>query len=171
MEVKPFITQDEIQRRIAALAQEIKAEHPAGEGLLFIAVLKGAFVFAADLLRSLPGPLDIDFISVSSYAGTNSTGHVRLMQDLSCDIAGRQVVLIEDIIDTGVTVDYLLTTLSVRKPASLKVCTLLYKPAHHRMRHHIDYVGFEIPDRFVVGYGMDYDGRYRELPYIGVLEG
>lgn len=170
MKVKQLISQEEIERRIKEIAEEITQAHRSSEEVFFVSVLKGAFVFTADLMRTMRIPVDLDFISVSSYAGTSSTGHVRLIQDISCDIAGKHVILIEDIIDSGVTVDYLLKTFSVRKPASLQVCTLLSKPNQHKMQHVISYVGFEIPNRFVVGYGMDYNGKYRELPYIGVLD-
>jgi hypoxanthine phosphoribosyltransferase len=169
--VPALYSEMQIHERVRALAEEISRHHASSGELLFVSVLKGSFVFTADLIRCMQRPVSIEFISVSSYEGTSSTGHVRLVQDLGCDIEGKDVVLIEDIIDTGVTVDYLLKTFSVRKPASLQVCTLLSKPSQRRMHHAISYVGFEIPNRFVVGYGMDCDGKYRELPYIGVLDG
>ncbi len=165
-----LISPEQIKSRVERLAEEISKDHPEHSGdLVFVSVLKGAFIFTADLLRSMARPADIEFISVSSYQGTTSTGHVRLIQDVSADIAGKQVILIEDIIDSGLTVDYLLKVLLVRQPASLRVCTLLAKPSQHRMHFDISYVGFEIPNRFVVGYGMDFNGKYRQLPFIGAL--
>ena len=115
-------------------------------------------------------PLCVEFIGVSSYKGTQSTGQVRITHDLSIDLEGKNVLLVEDIVDSGVTIDYLLDLLKVRNPAALKVCTLLSKPHAHKMKHDLDYVGFTVGDEFVVGYGLDVDGRFRELPYIGTVE-
>jgi hypoxanthine phosphoribosyltransferase len=129
-------------------------------------VLKGAFVFVSDLIRAIELPLAVEFIGVSSYAGTQSTGHVRLTHDLTADIRDRNVLLVEDIIDSGRTLDYLIDILSVRRPKRLAVATLLSKPEMHVMHNRVDYIGFEIAKEFVIGYGLDLDQQYRNLPYI-----
>jgi hypoxanthine phosphoribosyltransferase len=167
---KPLITQEQIRARVEAMGSEITAAF-AAQDLVMVGVLKGSFVFLADLIRSIAGPrLQIEFIGVSSYEGTSSTGNVRVTRDLSVDITGQNVILVEDVIDTGETIDYLIDYFKSRNPKSLKICTLLSKPACHKMRHAIDYVGFELAPEFVVGYGLDVDGYYRELPYIAVVD-
>ncbi|MEN9834679.1 MAG: hypothetical protein RL011_872 [Pseudomonadota bacterium] len=162
---KPLFDATKIQQRILELGAEITRDYN-GEPLVCIGVLKGAFIFMADLVRAINLPLSMEFIGVSSYVGTASTGHVRLTHDLSRDITGKHVLLIEDVIDSGVTIDYLLGLLKLRNPKSLKVATFLSKPEAHQMHHHIDYVGFEISREFVIGYGLDLDQYYRNLPYL-----
>ena len=162
---EPLISSERIAARVAELGKTISRDY-RGESLLCIGVLKGAFVFLADLVRSIDVPVSVEFIGVASYAGTRSTGHVRLTHDLATDIKGRHVLLIEDIIDTGHTIDYLLDTLTVRGPKSLKVAAFLSKPEAHAMTHRLDYVAFEIGREFVIGYGLDLDQQYRNLPYL-----
>jgi hypoxanthine phosphoribosyltransferase len=163
-----LIDADQLAHRVRALGQRIREQHPGGE-LVVIVVLKGAFVFGADLVRAL-APLDVrvEFLSVRSYAGTSSTGQVELTQDVRIDLAGRHVLLVEDIVDTGLTLRFLLDTLALRRPASLKVATLLDKPSRRRVEVVPDFVGFPIPDVFVVGYGLDLDQRFRHLPEVAV---
>jgi hypoxanthine phosphoribosyltransferase len=155
----------QIQTRIDTLARQITQDYQ-GQSLTVVGVLKGSFVFLADLIRGIELPLEVEFIGVSSYAGMESTGQVRITNDLESDLTGKHVLLVEDIIDSGLTIDYLLNTFEVRNPQSLKVCALLSKPQAHQMTHKIDYVGFEIEREFVIGYGLDLDGHYRNLPSI-----
>jgi len=165
-----LIPHEELQRRVAELAAQISADY-AERNPLLVCVLKGGFIFLADLTRALTVPHCVDFMAISSYGNaTRSTGVVRILKDLDCDIVGRHVLIVEDIIDTGRTIAYLLENLRVRQPASLRVCTLLSKPARREIELHIDYVGFEIPNEFVIGYGLDYAENYRNLPFIGVLK-
>jgi hypoxanthine phosphoribosyltransferase len=160
---------DAIARRVAELGAALNRDY-AGKRPVFVSVLKGSIVFLADLLRTVDMPVSIDLMEVSSYgSGTETSGQVRILKDLSSSIEGRDVVVVEDIIDTGLTLNYLLGYLRDRQPASLRVCCLLDKPARRLSEIEIEYRGFTIPDRFVVGYGLDYDERYRNLPYIGVL--
>lgn len=159
-----------IEQRVEQLSREIAADF-AGREPLLVGVLKGSFMFLADLARRLPLPIAIDFLRVASYgAASQTSGVVEIRKDLEIPIEGRDVLLIEDVVDTGLTLDFLLRTLEARRPASLRVCTLLDKPARRRKRVTIDYVGFSIDDVFVVGYGLDHAERYRELPYIAVRE-
>ncbi len=164
-----LISREEVSARVAELGRAIGREY-AGRVPLLVGVLKGATVFLADLIRAIPGPVGIDFIGVSSYgAGTRSSGVVRVTADLSVSIEGRDVIIVEDIIDTGRTVDYLRRNLATRHPRSLALCALLDKVARREVQVGIDYVGFVIPDEFVVGYGLDRAGFFRTLPYIAVL--
>ncbi len=159
-----------IRERVSQIGRDI-ASATRGDNLVLLVVLKGSFVFAADLARAIPRQLRIDFLGLSSYGReTESSGVVKITQDLSQPIEGAQVVVVEDIIDTGLTMAYLLDNLATRKPASVKVCALLEKPSRAVRNVRIDHVGFVISDQFVVGYGLDYDERYRNLPYIGVLD-
>jgi len=168
--ISTLISQEELQKRIRELAQEISRDYQ-GRDLLLIGVLKGSFMFLADLLREMDHSVEIDFMGTSSYgASTQSSGEVRITKDLEKSVAGRHVLLVEDIVDTGLTLRYLVDTLRARQPASLKVCALLDKPARRRVRISLDYYGFIIPNAFVVGYGLDYQEKYRGLPYVGVLE-
>jgi len=167
---KPLFDQMQIATRIQALGKQISEDYK-GEPLMVVGVLKGAFIFVADLVRQLSLPVTVDFIGVASYEGTQSTGAVRITNDLSTEIRGRHVLLVEDIVDTGRTVDYLRDTLRLRQPKSLKICAFLSKPEAHVMESHIDYVGFEISKEFVIGYGLDLDQHYRELPYVGQVTG
>jgi hypoxanthine phosphoribosyltransferase len=160
---------DQIARRIETLAGRITADYAERDPVL-VSVLKGSIIFLGDLVRRLDFPLAIDLMEVSSYGGaTESSGLVRILKDLSRSIEGRDVLVVEDIIDTGLTLNYLLGYLRGKSPASIAVCALLDKPARRLVDIPIDYLGFQIPDRFVVGYGLDFDERYRNLPYIGVL--
>jgi hypoxanthine phosphoribosyltransferase len=162
---------DTIAARIRALGAEITKAYE-GRRLVLICVLKGSFIFTADLARTIDLPMRVEFLGVRSYGeGTSSTGVVQITQDLSKPIEGEDVLIVEDIVDTGLTIAHLLELLGTRKPASLKVCSLLHKPARTRVEVPIDYLGFTIEDRFVVGYGLDWDERYRNLPLIGVVEG
>ena len=160
----------DIHAKVRELAAAIDRDY-AGCSPFLIGVLKGCFVFMADLARAITLPCDIDFMSVSSYGnGTSTTGAVSITKDLSRDIEGRDVLIVEDILDSGVTLSYLKSYLQNRKPASLRICTLLDKPARRRADITADYVGFTCPDSFVVGYGLDYAEKYRNLPFIGVLK-
>ncbi len=165
-----LIGADRIQARVAEMGAQISRDY-AGRPLTLVGVLKGSFVFLADLMRAIDLPLTVDFISISSYEGTRSTGIVQITGDLSRPIEGQEVVVVEDIVDTGLTMRYLLDNLATRKPASLRVAALLVKPSRARAQIPVAYLGFEIADEFVVGYGLDCDGRYRNLPYIGVIRG
>ncbi len=168
--ISVLISQQELQKRVKELADEISADY-AGRDLLLIGVLKGSFVFLADLMRNMDHHITVDFMGTSSYGdSTKSSGEVRITKDLEKSVAGRHVLLVEDIVDSGLTLRYLLDTLRTRQPASLKVCALLDKPARRSVRVSLDYYGFIIPNAFVVGYGLDYDERFRGLPYVGVLE-
>lgn len=162
------------QSVISAKVKELGAritEDYAGKAPFLIGVLKGCFVFMADLAREIDLPCDIDFMAVSSYgSGTTTTGAVKITKDLNRDIEGRDVLIIEDILDSGVTLSYLKSYLGNRKPASIKICTLMDKPARRKADIFADYIGFVCPDEFVVGYGLDYDEKYRNLPYIGILK-
>jgi hypoxanthine phosphoribosyltransferase len=164
-----LLTEDQIQARVSELGAQLNADYVGLEPVL-ISVLKGSIVFLADLVRGMELPLSIDIMEVSSYgAATETSGQVRILKDLSNPIEGRHVIVVEDIIDTGLTLNYLLRYLREKGPASLRICCLLDKPARRLTEIPIDYVGFTIPDRFVVGYGLDYGERYRNLPYVGVL--
>ena len=165
-----LIEQEELASRITALAQEIRQDFPAGQ-LHFVCVLKGAFLFLADLIRATDGHVSIDFMACSSYGtGSSSSGEVRLTKDLDASIEGRDVIVVEDIVDTGLTLHYLQEILLARGPRSLRTACLLSKPSRRKIDVKVDYIGFTIEDRFVVGYGLDYAEQYRNLPFIGVLE-
>jgi hypoxanthine phosphoribosyltransferase len=164
-----LIEEDALRARVDALGAEISADY-TGRDLLLVGVLKGAVFFMADLMRELTIPCEIDFMAISSYgAGTDSSGVVRILKDLDLNISGRDVLVVEDIIDSGLTLSYLMRTLGARRPASLEICALLTKPDGREIDVPVRYVGFEIPNRFVIGYGLDFAERYRNLPYIGVL--
>ena len=165
-----LIGEDELAARIVALAHEIRHDVPAGP-IHLICVLKGAFLFLGDLIRNMEGHVTIDFMACSSYgAGTSSSGEVRLSKDLDVGIEGRDVVVVEDIVDTGLTLHYLQEILLARGPRSLRTACLLSKPSRRKIDVKVDYIGFTIEDKFVVGYGLDYSEQFRNLPYIGVLE-
>lgn len=165
-----ILTEDRIAERIAELGANISADY-GDERILLVAVLRGAALFVADLARAISSPVELDFMAVSSYgSSTKSSGVVRILKDLDENIEGRHVLVAEDILDTGLTLKYLLKNLASRKPASLEVVTLLSKAGKQRVPIQCKYVGFDIPDEFVVGYGLDYDERYRNLPYVGVLK-
>jgi len=165
-----LISPEEIQTRVAELGRQISADYE-GRDLLLVAVLKGSVLFLGDLMRHITIPHAIDFMATSSYGrSTETTGVVRILKDLDDPIDGRNVLIVEDIVDTGRTMDYLLRILRARRPASLRVCTLLNKPSRREIDVPLDYVGFDIPNKFVVGYGLDFGELYRNLPFIGVLK-
>jgi hypoxanthine phosphoribosyltransferase len=164
-----LIDADALRVRIEELGEEISAAY-AGQDLLLIGVLKGAVFFMADLMRHLTVPCEVDFMAISSYgAQTDSSGVVRILKDLDINIEGRNVLVVEDIIDSGLTLSYLMRNLESREPSTLEVCALLTKPARREIDVPVRWVGFEIPNRFVIGYGLDFAERYRNLPYVGVL--
>ena len=164
-----LVQQDDLTHRVRELGAEISRDY-IGRDLLLVGVLKGAIFFLSDLMRSLEVPCEVDFMAVSSYgSSTDQSGVVRILKDLDASIEGREVVIVEDIVDSGLTLSYLLRTLRARDPASLEVCALLTKPERRKVDLPIRYVGFEIPNRFVIGYGLDFAQRYRNLPYVGVL--
>ena len=168
--MQPLIAADAIQQRVRELARDIDRDHPLGVHL--VCVLKGAFVFVADLARALECDTTIDFIAVSSYgSATRSSGQVQLLKDLDTPIEGRDVVIVEDIVDTGLTLGYLQQVLRARAPRRLRTVSLLNKPSRRQVEVHVDYVGFDIDDRFVVGYGLDYRERYRSMRHIATLHG
>ncbi|MCE5204156.1 MAG: hypoxanthine phosphoribosyltransferase [Coriobacteriales bacterium] len=165
-----ILTEEQIKRRVQELGAQIAQDYE-GSSLLLVAVLRGAALFVADLARAIDGPVEIDFMAVSSYgSSTSSSGVVRIIKDLDEVIEGRDVLVVEDILDTGLTLKYLLRNLASRKPKSLEVVTLLSKEGKQRVPIDCRYVGFSVPDAFVVGYGLDYAEKYRNLPYIGVLK-
>ena len=164
-----LIDEETLSARIAELGTEVSADYQ-GRDLLLIGVLKGAVFFMADLMRHLTVQCEVDFMAISSYgASTDSSGIVRILKDLDINIEGRDVLVVEDIIDSGLTLSYLMRNLESREPASLEVCALMTKPARREIDVPVRYIGFEIPNRFVVGYGLDFGERYRNLPYVGVL--
>jgi len=165
-----LVSSEELHERIGVLAAEIDRDYE-GRDLVLVGVLKGAVMFMADLMRQLSSPVEVDFMAVSSYgSATESSGVVRILKDLDTSIEGRDVLIVEDIIDSGLTLHYLLRNLRARDPRSLEVCALLTKPERRRVEDPIRYVGFEIPDRFAIGYGLDYAQRYRNLDYVAVLD-
>ena len=165
-----LIDEERLRSRVAELGEEVSADY-AGRDLLLIGVLKGAVFFMADLMRHLTVTCEVDFMAISSYgAATDSSGVVRILKDLDINIAGRDVLVVEDIIDSGLTLSYLMRNLEAREPASLEICDLLTKPERREIDVPVRYVGFEIPNRFVIGYGLDFAERYRNLPYVGVLD-
>ena len=165
-----FFSAEEIDKRLEEMAGEINRDY-AGKELMLISVLRGSFVFMADLTRKITLPCTVDFLAVSSYGtGTSSSGQVQITKDLSDDIEGKDILVVEDILDSGNTLSYLMKLLRARHPASIRLCTLLDKPERRVVPVEVDYVGFTIPDEFVVGYGLDYAEKYRNLPYIGILK-
>ena len=166
-----LITRQEIQARITEMARTIRSDFGAGTPIHFVAVLKGAFMFLSELIRAIDGPVTCDFIAVSSYgAATKSSGEVRLLKDLDIPLQGRHVIIVEDIVDTGLTLAYLQDVMRARDPQSLRTACLLSKPSRRKVDVKVEYIGFEIEDRFVVGYGLDNAGQFRHLPFIGVQE-
>ena len=165
-----LFTEEELKQRVKVIARRIDADY-AGKEPLLISVLRGSFVFMADLVREITLPCTVDFMAVSSYGGgTTSSGQVKIVKDLSEQIEGKDVLVVEDILDSGNTLSYLLKLLEARHPASIRLCTLLDKPERRTKPVAVQYTGFTIPDEFVVGYGLDYDEKYRNLPYIGILK-
>jgi hypoxanthine phosphoribosyltransferase len=165
------VSSEQLQRRVEELGAEISGDYPEGESLLLVGVLKGALFFLADLMRAIDIPVEVDFMAVASYgSATDSSGVVRILKDLDAAIEGRHVLIVEDIVDSGLTLQYLLRNLGWRGPQTLGVCALLTKPARREVDLPIRYVGFEIPDEFVVGYGLDFGERHRNLPFVATLE-
>ena len=165
-----MFSQEEIEAKVIELAKQIEKDYK-GQDLLLVGILKGASVFVADLMRKIDLNVNIDFMSVSSYgSGTVSSGTVKILKDLDVDIKDKNVLIVEDIIDSGITLRNLYDTLMTREPRSLKLCTLLNKPARKKVDVDVDYVGFVIEDKFIVGYGIEYDEKYRNLPYIAIVE-
>jgi hypoxanthine phosphoribosyltransferase len=165
-----LISESEIKNRVKILAEQIENDFK-NEPIMLIIVLKGSFVFAADLIREMKGDISVDFISISSYSDqTETTGKVKLLKDLDANITNQNVVVVEDIIDSGLTLHFLRDHLQMHKPKSIKLCTLLDKPERRKVEMNVDYVGFVIPDEFIVGYGIDYAQKYRNLPYISTVE-
>jgi hypoxanthine phosphoribosyltransferase len=166
-----LISEPDIQDRIRSLANEIERDYPPQDGIHLVAVLKGGFMFMADLVRAMSERVTMDFMAVSSYGkGTTSSGQVRVLKDLDSNVEGRNIILVEDIVDTGLTLHYLQELLRARAPNSLKTACLLSKPSRRKVDVQVDYIGFTIEDHFVVGYGLDYAEKYRNLPYIAVLQ-
>ena len=165
-----LLSAEELAKRIEEIGAQITADY-AGKEILMIGVLRGAVIFMADLARAIKVPVAIDFMAVSSYgAGVSSSGVVRILKDLDENVEGKHVLVVEDIIDSGLTLNYLLDNLKSRQPASIKLCTLLNKPERRKVNVKIDYNGFNVPDYFVIGYGLDYAEKYRNLPFIGILK-
>lgn len=164
-----MITEEQLSKKVEELAKQIEKDYE-GQSLLVVGILKGASVFVSDLIRKIDLDVNIDFMSVSSYGnGTESSGTVKILKDLDVDIEGKNVLIVEDIIDSGLTLSNLVASLQTRNPKSLKICTLLDKPQRRTANIHVDYVGFVIEDKFIVGYGIDWAEKYRNLPYIGVV--
>ena len=170
--MQTLISSEEIQARVRELASEIERDYPADDEIHLVGVLKGGFMFMADLIRAMSARVTLDFIAVSSYAqSTRSSGEVRMLKDLDTGLEGRHVIVVEDIVDTGLTLTYLQDILRARAPKSLRTACLLSKPSRRQVNVTVDYVGFTIEDQFVVGYGLDYAEKYRNLSYIAVLNG
>lgn len=166
--IEILITQEELDKRISEIAEQISKDFK-GEDITLVCVLKGGVMFMVDMAKKLNQKVEFEFIDVSSYEGTSSTGKLTINKDLETSVEGKHVILLEDIVDTGRTLSYLIEYLKEKKPASLKLCTLLDKPSRRVIDVNADYIGFTIPDAFIVGYGLDYDQKYRNLPYIGIL--
>ena len=166
-----LVSEEQLQNKVAELGAQISRDYE-GRDLLMVSILKGSVVFMADLMRAVKIPCGIDFMVVSSYGGANtmSTGLVKNVKDLDADLTGKDDLIVEDILDTGITLSHLLPVLRMRNPRSVRLCTILSKPSRRKAEIEPDYLGFEVPDEFVVGYGLDYDEKYRNLPYVGVLK-
>lgn len=165
-----LVSEQQLKDKVAQLGAQISQDY-AGKDLVLVSILKGAVVFMADLMRAVTIPCSIDFMVGSSYgAGTTTTGQVKIIKDLDSDLSGKDVLIVEDILDTGVTLSNLVPMLKMRDPNSVRICAILDKPSRRRADIQADYIGFQVPDEFVVGYGLDYDEKYRNLPYVGVLK-
>ena len=166
-----LVSEEQLRAKVTELGARISRDY-AGRQLLLVSILKGSVVFMADLMRAITIPCSIDFMVVSSYGGANttSTGLVKIVKDLDQDLSGKDLLIVEDILDTGITLSHLVPMLKLRNPASVRLCTILSKPSRRKADIEPDYLGFEVPDEFVVGYGLDYDEKYRNLPYVGVLK-
>jgi hypoxanthine phosphoribosyltransferase len=167
---KILFSEEQIRNRVDKLAQQITTDY-GDKNPVIISILKGGFIFMSDLIRSIEVPVELDFLAISSYgSGTSSSGVVKIKKDIDIDLTGRDVIIVEDIVDSGLSLQYIRDYISKHKPASIKVCVLLDKPAAHKMNVSFEYVGFNIGNEFVVGYGLDYNEKYRNLPYIGILK-
>lgn len=167
---KVLISEEQLDNRITAIAKRINDDYK-GKTPLIVGVLKGSIIFFSDLIRKIEENIEIDFIAISSYgSGSKSSGEVRMIKDLDKKIEGKDVIIVEDIVDSGYTMRYLKNLLSARNPASIRICTLLDKPLRRETEVKVDYVGFEVENEFVIGYGLDYDGLYRNLPFVGILK-
>lgn len=164
-----LLSEEVIQKRVNELAKLITEDYK-NKNLFLVGVLKGCFLFLSDLVKNIKLDMNIDFMMISSYEGRQSSGVVRILLDLKQSVEGRDVLIVEDIVDTGLTINYLLKNMKARNPSSIEVCTLLNKPSCRKVKVNLKYVGFDIPDKFVIGYGLDYKEYYRNLPYIGVLK-
>ena len=166
-----LVTEEQLKAKVNELGAQITKDYE-GRDLLLVSILKGSVMFVADLMRAIRMPCGIDFMVVSSYGGANttSTGLVKIVKDLDQDLSGKDLLIVEDILDTGITLSHLVPMLKLRNPASVRLCTILSKPSRRKADIEPDYLGFEVPDEFVVGYGLDYDEKYRNLPYVGVLK-
>ena len=166
-----LVSEEQLKAKVAELGAQISRDY-AGKNLVLVSILKGSVVFMADLMRAVSIPCNIDFMVVSSYGGSNTTtsGLVKIIKDLDGDLSGKDVLIVEDILDTGVTLSNLVPMLKMRNPNSVKICTILDKPSRRKANIQPDYEDFQVPDEFVVGYGLDYDEKYRNLPYVGVLK-
>ncbi len=165
-----LFTEEEIEAIVSNLGAQISRDYQ-GKNLLMVSVLKGSLIFMADLMRHITVPCAIDFLSVSSYgSGTTTSGEVRILKDLDCTLEGKDLLVVEDILDSGVTLSFLLKNLSARNPASIRLCTFLDKPERRKVEVKADYIGAAVPDKFIVGYGLDYDEKYRNIPFVGVLK-
>ena len=169
--IRVLLSEEEVRKRIGEVAAEISRDYE-GKNLVLVSILKGSVVFMADLMRAVSIPCSIDFMVVSSYGGSNTvtSGLVKIIKDLDGDLSGKDVLIVEDILDTGVTLSNLVPMLKMRNPNSVKICTILDKPSRRKADIQPDYEGFQVPDEFVVGYGLDYDEKYRNLPYVGALK-
>lgn len=169
--LKVLVTEEQLKAKVQELGEQITRDYE-GKNLLLVSILKGSVVFMADIMRAIKVPNAIDFMVVSSYGGANTTttGLVKIIKDLDNDLTGKDVLIVEDILDTGVTLSKLVPMLEMRHPNSVKICAILDKPERRKADIHADYLGFQVPDEFVVGYGLDYDEKYRNLPYVGVLK-
>lgn len=169
--LKVLVTEEQLKAKVQELGEQITRDYE-GKNLLLVSILKGSVVFMADIMRAIKVPNAIDFMVVSSYGGANTTttGLVKIIKDLDSDLTGKDVLIVEDILDTGVTLSKLVPMLEMRHPNSVKICAILDKPERRKADIHADYLGFQVPDEFVVGYGLDYDEKYRNLPYVGVLK-
>lgn len=165
-----FISEEAIAKRIEELANLINREYQNQE-IILVGVLSGSFIFCADLMRKIKVPVQVEFVSLSSYEGTESTGQISFRLDVKQSLENKNVIVVEDIVDTGLTITFLMKHIKLKQPKSLKLCSLLLKRARLKTEVKVDYLGFDIEDKFVIGYGLDFDGRYRELPYIGVYGG
>lgn len=166
---KPFLTAEQIEKKVRELALKISTDYE-GKDILAVGILKGAFMFFSDLVKLIQVPMDIDFLTVSSYVKTRSTGEMNIHADLREDVRNRHVLLIDDIVDTGLTLNYIKNLILERKPASLKICTFLDKKSCRQIEIDLDYVGYTIPNHYIVGYGLDYENKFRNLPYISIFK-